>query len=99
MSDVQVYVITSGEYSNYVIDAIVTGPAGANIHDLWREFKVDTVYPGQFRDGWNEWIFRMKDRYDLRGNDYWEGAIFASWLEQRHGRWKIVAYKEINIED
>lgn len=88
-----IYMVSEGEYSDFSIEAIMTGPDGANLHDLLLEFKQVTFYPGDHAD-----YLHRKTWFEERGY-YPKSSVvgpFTDWLVKEQG-FVYVTYEHLNL--
>lgn len=105
----QIYVITSGSFSDYGIVAILSGEPGQSMEALYQTFQYETSKP-RSRDYPDEttWRENLSDQYgitrDMQAPDgrTWkshanEEELFIEWI-RRDGKFKVFDYDETNLD-
>ena len=103
----QIYVVSSGEYSDYSIVAILSGANGQDMNALYNTFKYETSRPSNGYNYLGEWSAKLSDEYGLSSivsspdghtwtNHANESALFIKWLEINHS-FKTLDYDETNL--
>jgi len=101
-----VYVISSGDYSDYRIVAILEGKPKQDMDALYDAFKHETGRPdylemGEWRDKLSETYGLSKTISTLDGSRSWrnhadEDQLFIHWLSNERG-FKVLEYNETNF--
>lgn len=90
-----IYVITSGQYSDYSISAILSADKKHDIAAMHRAFRFE--HPTKIGETLYDCLRRIAPEYGIENTSPYESQVFVAWLIKKHGFIEI-NYAELNLD-